>query len=411
MRGIPGRWRCQTGLIRWPLSRYVGAVAVLTVCLAGSGIAAQPVVNSEGPAESDWELSDEPLVRIGLSDGPPEYLFGNVTGAIRLADGSIIVADEQSHSLRKFAPNGDHLWTSGQYGKAPGEYQGLRLIRGCLDSELTVYDWDLDRITDLDAEGHVSDTRNLASFNVNPYGNPGCAPDGGLVFTPWPDFRSRIEQLNLSPGDSYRWSVSLNWQNQDLVTVLRSEIPGAERTVLDGGSRPKLWGRQLVFAAAPTGVWLGTADDYELEYIDYAGRFVHRARWNGPDLSVTRAQRQRYRESRLARYNTPEDRQRFEHRIWPDILKNLPARFPAYNAILPLPDGSIWVATHIWLAPRREVHLLSAKGAWLRRLYIPSDAQLLDAGRDWVLLLEHGDFGEPLVAAYELIKDSADAQF
>ena len=411
MRVFLDRWRHRLGLIRRHFLRRVGVVPALAVCLAagGAGTAAQSVVNSKDPAESDWKPNDQPLVRIGLSDGPPEYLFGDVTGAIRLKDGSIVVADEQSYSLRKFTPNGDLAWTSGQKGKAPGEYEGLRLVRGCPDSELTVYDWVLDRITDLDAEGRVSDTQALASLDVNPYEDPACVPEGGLVFTPWPDYQSQREQLNITPGESYRWNVSLNWQNRDRVTTLRSEIPGAERTVLEGGSRPKIWGRKLVFAVTPTGVWLGTADDYELEHIDYAGRPVRRARWNGPDLSVTRAHRQRYRESRLARYDTPEDRRRFERRIWPDILKNLPARFPAYDTILPLPDGSLWIAVHRWLAPQREVHLLSANGTWLRRLYIPAGAQLLDAGRDWVLLQERGDLGEPIVAVYELTRSTADS--
>ena len=392
--------------------RHVGTCATILLLLAvGFGAnqmaaKAQPVVESEEPAEGDWKLNDAPRVRIGLLEGAPEYLFGNVTGAVRLADGSIVVADEQSHSLRKFTPDGRHLWSSGHEGKAPGEYEGLRLLRGCPDAELTVFDWNLDRITRIDADGRVSDTHALRSSGIHPY-RLACTADGGLVVTPWPDYIAQRDLLNISAGDSYRWTVSLDRLKDGSVVNLRSDIPGAERTVFMHGSRPRVWGRNLVFATTAAGVWLGSANDYELEHIDFAGRLIRRVRWHGPDLTVTRAHIQRYRQSRLDRYTSPVERRRFEERIWPDILKHLPAQFPAYDAILPLEDGRLWITTHSWRAPQREVHLLDANGAWLRRLLIPADARLYDAGPDWVLVHERGELGEPTIALYDLTRSAS----
>ncbi len=39
------------------------------------------------------------------------------------------------------------------------EYKGLWLLRGCLGATITAYDWQLDRITELDLDGGVADTR------------------------------------------------------------------------------------------------------------------------------------------------------------------------------------------------------------------------------------------------------------
>ena len=86
----------------------------------------------------------------------------------------------------------------------------------------------------------------------------------------------------------------------------------------------------------------------------------------------------------------------------------MPERFPAYESdgLLALPDGGVWVTTHRWRAPRKELHLLDPDGTWVRRLTIPARSNLLDAGPDWVLLLERGEFDEQSVAVYELVEGS-----
>ncbi len=387
--------------------RSAQAVLVLAALLAmpATAFAVQIVVESEVPRDPDLVLADEPLVRIGMLDGPPEYLFGNVTGAIRLEDGSVVVADEQSYEVRMYDASGKHVWTSGQLGEGPGEYRGLRLLRGCPGAAITVYDWYLDRITELDPGGKVADTRSLGMIGVSPYGSPACTAEGGLVFAPWPDYESAWEGLNVTEGESYRWRMSLNWLRKDSAVTLRSGIPGTDRTFYGrGGDGPRTWGRDMVFAVAPAGVWYGSADDYELELIDWTGRVARMVRWSGPDLRVTREHVGKYRDARLARYNTSEERRHFERERWPDIRDRLPERFPAYAALLPLLDGSVWITTYGWQALQRALHLLDADGVWSRRLVIPAGSSLLDAGLDWVLLLQHDELGVPTVAVYRLIK-------
>ena len=338
-----------------------GAVLLLTVSIliAPQALAGQEVVESAAPRDPDLRLADEPLLRVGIVDGPLEYIFGNVMGAVRLEDGGIVVADEQSGNIRRFDSNGRHLWTSGRSGEGPGEYKGLRLLRNCPGAPLTVFDWSLDRITELDLDGHVLATRSLLAAGVRPYNDPLCAPDGRLVYTPWPD------DMGESCG-------------------------------------PRWWGRDMVFAAAGAGVWYGTADDYELEQLNWTGRVVRVARWAGPDLTVTDERVDSYRESWLARYDDAEARRNFEREVWPDIREQLPERFPAYEALIALPDGAFWVKAHAWRAPGEELHLLDANGVWLRRLMIPGGV-VLDAGRDWVLLSQRDQLGVPTVALYGLV--------
>ena len=238
------------------------------------------------------------LLAIPTSSSPPspssgsacsmaqmEYIFGNITGAIRLEDGSVVVADESIFEVRMYDADGRHVWTRGRKGEGPGEYKGLRLLRGCPGAAITVFDWYLDRITELGLDGSVADTRTLAAAGVNPYQDLACSPGGDLVFQPWPKV---ILDRTVAAGEHYRWEMVLNRVGDEGVVTLRSGIPGAERTNLSAGSRPRMWGRKMVFAVAPTGVWFGSGDDYELEHVDWLGKVTRVTRWAGPDLEVTR---------------------------------------------------------------------------------------------------------------------------
>ena len=379
-------------------------VMAIVCALPASVTARQDVVESAVPQHSDLVLADEPLVQIGMMDGPPEYLFGNITGAIRLPDGRIVVADEQSYEIRMYDAAGAHVWTSGQEGEGPGEYGGVRLVRGCPGAAITVYDWHLDRITELDPDGLVVDTRLIGQTGGMPYGDPACAIDGSLVYTPWPDNR---QTLDFDPGDNFRWTMSLQKVQGDSSIVLRSDIPGTERTRYGGGSGPRTWGRDLVHAVTPRGAWYGSGDDFELSHVDWSGSVSRIARWGGADLTVTRDHLDRYRDARVGRYSQPEEQRRFLRERWPEIRDQLPKRFPAYTDLLPLADGSVWVSTHGWQSPMRELHLLDATGAWAYRLAIPAASALLDAGQDWVLLRQQGDHGAPVVALYLLVNSTA----
>ena len=126
-------------------------VAFVAIACDITAVTAQTIVESDSPRAADLVLADEPLVRVGLLDGPDEFLFGNITGAVRLENGSVVVADESNYEIRMFDAQGRHVWTSGRYGEGPGEYEGIRLMRGCPGATVTVFDWSQDRITSRDS--------------------------------------------------------------------------------------------------------------------------------------------------------------------------------------------------------------------------------------------------------------------
>ena len=71
---------------------------------------------SEGDA---WRFTK--VLRIGVADGDPAYMFGSLTGLVILSDGRIVTGDAMNHIVRFFSPEGVFLSTLGQEGAGPGE--------------------------------------------------------------------------------------------------------------------------------------------------------------------------------------------------------------------------------------------------------------------------------------------------
>ena len=93
-----------------------------------------------GGAPPGWRLSDEPIVVIGGADEREGYLLHWVTGATRLSDGRIVVANESTSELKYYDPEGTHLFDVGGEGGGPGEFAGslARLTRTRGDSVLVL---------------------------------------------------------------------------------------------------------------------------------------------------------------------------------------------------------------------------------------------------------------------------------
>src|SRR5688572_24766433 len=102
-----------------------------------------PIVSNERPqwtGSQQWRVADRPTVDIGKAEGAPEYELSTIRGVLRLKDGTIVVANQQSE-LRYYDRNGKYIRTAGRKGEGPGEFfqiQGLTQLR---DGNLGVDDF------------------------------------------------------------------------------------------------------------------------------------------------------------------------------------------------------------------------------------------------------------------------------
>ena len=120
---------------------------------------------ADSPATAMWSLASAPTVEIGTDEQPGRELF-RVTGAMRAADGSLIVASAGTSDIRVFARDGSWLRKIGRAGDGPGDFKSPIGVLACGGDSIAVLQ--RGRITLLTASG------NFARVITLPLGRDGA---------------------------------------------------------------------------------------------------------------------------------------------------------------------------------------------------------------------------------------------
>lgn len=142
--------------MRGPRARPVPAVALMEVLLLAwvvPPVSPGPVA-AQGSPET-WELSEEPILEAGGSGAPAEQLFTSIAGAVRLADGHYVVADDGELRLSVYRADGEFVRTIGSEGEGPGEFRYIGGLWRAGGDTVGVWDSRLRRITWLRSSGDV----------------------------------------------------------------------------------------------------------------------------------------------------------------------------------------------------------------------------------------------------------------
>lgn len=394
-----GRGRGSSELGRWGIALLAGLV------ISGN----MPVHNAggqEGPG-GVLQPATEPLLSIGVLEGDPLHELFNVRGAIRLEDGSVVAMVQGHYEIRRYGPDGRHLWSVGRAGEGPLEFQLPSLLPSCsADDRIVVYDNLHYRVSIIDNDGDLVDDYRLEFGEHPPYGDITCSSSGRLAFTRYADRSQRP-----SVEGPYRWVVDMAYSDGegDVPQVFRSGIPGADRYLyfqngVPATEGPQRWGRELSMAAVEEGVWMGTADGYEIELVGWTGETIDRIRWTGPELGVTEGHIETYREILFRSYERRgrEDwRQRFND-VWGRRLPTLPPRFPSYTDILVSGD-LVWVR-HFRPPGQDEQHWVgfNRDGSRAVSLFLPSRFIVQQIGPDWVLAVITDELDVERIVVHEL---------
>jgi len=350
-----------------------------------------------------------PLLSIGGARADSLHSsFHAVKGAIRLTDGSIVVMAGGYHEARRFGPDGAHLWSSGRRGEGPAEFELPELLPSCSgDNRIVIHDRRHGRITILNNAGELMEDHRLRLGNRRPYSAIECSPSGRMAFTLYaPD-----DDMPSSPGP-HRWSMDMAYaEGEGRATVFRSGVPGTDRHLYfrDGypvSELPLTWGRDVALAATDDGVWVGTGDSHDIEFVDWAGTTTRRISWTGPALGVTQEDIGLERDRLFKLYEewgVADWRQRFED-MWAQDEPALPARFPSHNTITVAADGHIWVK-HFRPPSNPEHHWIAfdSTGTHVADMFLPGPFVVQQIGPDWVLVVVADDLGVQSVAVYEMV--------
>jgi hypothetical protein len=220
--------------------------------------------------------------------------FFQVTGAVVHDDGTIVVADGGSRTLRRFGPEGEPMATVGGPGEGPGEFQGISLVAPYPGDSLLVFDLNLRRVSIFGPDGSFGRSFQLQASDEAPFGNVrGVHRDGSLLATGF----SQTPQGG--PEDGRHWysaPIFVYGPDGAYRSTLSAQAGGEsyfER--FNGGGFTvfmPLFGRSTFVVAGPEILVVASNDRWDLRFFTPEGALTHRVRLgDGPPPPVTDALR------------------------------------------------------------------------------------------------------------------------
>jgi len=370
------------------------------------------VVSSERPAWAEgeqWRLTPEPTLVIGENTDDPRYLFGalyegrflgvgNGLGPFRLPDGGIVAGDALTVELRFFDSGGELLRTTIGPGEGPQELTRLNQLHHCIPGTLFAIDGGLDLLAVIDDKGEFRDRYFFEdNAGTSMYTPLACNRSGQLLGMDW---GRELSDPTTRAFGSYRSRAHI-WLLDQEGFVIRDlgEFPGVDRIGTEGGSGPHPFGKTTQRALAEDRVFIGTADEFEVQVWSFDAVLLERWRRPTGDRTVRQGDLDAYveedPESELA------EEIRYYERTMPELP--LPENYPAYSRFLIGARGSLWVENyrpfdrgdHLW-------SVFAPDGVWLGEVEVPATFQITDIGEDYVLGVFLDELDEQSIRMYGL---------
>jgi hypothetical protein len=361
------------------------------------------------PGEGVWAVDSEPLVSIGTFQGDTLYQLYEVSGAARLSDGRIGLANRGTGEIRVYDPQGRFLTSHGRKGEGPGEFQSPALAGVLGEDTLVVVDYQLRRISLLDAgEGfleaaRIEDGVGGVLFPSGIFADRAVLVGGGFSWSS--DSGDELTDGYTRPPTSYQ-SVRLDGTlAQDF-----GEFPGSEffmqvQRSAGGGiamsARLIPFGRHAMEAVTPTGLYFGSGNSWEVEVHDPEGQLVRLIRWDRPSIPVTDALLDSYiqeQEAEAEGNEAREIRQQLSEMPVPETM-------PAFGGLHADDLGFLWVErTRI---PGDDVpvfDIFGPDGALTAQGTLPEDSQILQIREEEILVLFRDELGVEYLRVYSLTR-------
>ncbi len=396
----------------------IGLLPALAACGADARAAGPVVRDSAGvrivensaPAweeGQEWRLAAEPALDIGMLDGPPQYQFGRVTGAVRLSDGTVVVGDDQAKDLRFFDRTGRHVRTVGREGGGPGEFKAVGSL-GVLGDSLVVGDYNNRRVSVFAPDGKLVRAVPLDAGGSEDFTFPvGYLGDGSVLLSSGGTFdrgsrsgvsRDSVRYLRLAPSGGAPREVG---------RFVGSEmfVQSADGAIMAG---PRAFGRSAEIAVVPDGFFYGSSDTYQVGRYDASGTLLRLVRRPQATRAVTPADIERYREARLKQAAEVRGGRFREMQEKSLAAMSYPETMPAYGRIQADRAGNLWVS-EFQVTPEDpgKWTVFDPEGRMLGTVSTPARFRVLDIGEDYVLGVWKDDLDVDHVRMFALEKPGA----
>lgn len=399
---------------RWHGIPFLLSLAVVTACSnAGrnegavantrdsAGIAIVENQRSAWSRERAWRLSAEPVLSIGMREGPEEYQLFRVYGSVRLSDGRIVVANAGTGQLRFFDSDGRYLRSAGQQGSGPGEFRALRYVFRIAGDSLLAWDSGSRRASIFDAQGVFRRSYSPAPFADSPFFVSIVAPltDGTMIAGAF-RFRSAQDAVELGLSRDTLVLVHLDAGGELIATA--GQYPGTEWYTT--GEYPRVdvpFARGTFVEASGTGFYLGDDATYQISYHRPDGSVERIIRKAHDLIDVTPEAVQEQKRQWIE--GIPLDRRQGVAQMFEDVEG--PPTMPAFSEIKVDADGNLWVRDYQLpgdVPPDWTV--FRADGSMLGTVAMPDRLVVHQIGSDYVLGRWRDEEDVEYVRLYQLHK-------
>lgn len=359
-----------------------------------------------------WRLSAEPSLTIGVDEGPEEYSLFQVTAALRLPNGNIVIANSGTDELRYYDSSGSYLYSAGQDGYGPGEFKDMSGMWLVLDT-LVIGDPGQDRVSVFSATGEYVRTLMLDR-------EPGSlTPDGAGVFADasilgreltfdrqaasqsGPHFlRFNSIYRRYSPDGAVLDSLGVFLLDEHVLeTVKRSTDPatGAGYASIVGSGAP--FGRSASVIAHGNHVYYGSSNSYEIQVFTKEGKLERLIRRPIPNPPVTQQDRERFRDDWLEG-GSDWERRRVNDLEFPDTK-------PAYGRVKVDALGNVWMEEYTWPHEDKpeDWTVFDADGRMLGIVEVPRNGSIFEIGEDYLLGAWRTELDVEQVRMYRLFRN------
>ncbi len=329
-----------------------------------------------------------------LGSGADGASFIEPTGAIRLSDGTFVVADHRAGMLHYLTRDGHALRVVGGSGSGPGEFRSLEGIGIAGRDTVWTYDHALRRLTMFGKSGDV-----LVTHILRMTGRPSWPSVIGVV----PGGRVIVLERNLPlpigqpAGAVWRDSSRLLWYSLPLQSSSVShEVPLFDTYIDAAGPRAGIafipFGPRFAVVASPSDnqVYFGFSESFRISRISATGGlkdFVERA-FVGRAVTDEDLRRREARATRSPRTPIPKSA--------------IPKRIPAFGRLLADWAGGLWVQEYEEDGQGLRWVSFDARGALRSIVILPRGFTLLLVDGNAFLGVQEDEDGVPKVALLRL---------
>lgn len=388
-------------------------------CGSAEGKSAEAVRDSAGvrivegaapafDAAPAWRVDQEPALQVGIAEGAAEYQLAGVRGALRLADGGVVIANSHSSELRFYDPRGRFVRAVGKEGGGPGEFTSLDGLVAYRGDSIAVWDAAAWRLSVFGPDGGFGRTATVSGLNSIVARIKGAFPDGSFLLA--------------AAGSAQGFLNAGQGERRDSVSYLRFAADGAfadslarhaaqEYVTLRSSDqilvRPVLLGRDSYVAAGGGRVFAGQSDAFRIDGLDPRGTPVMSIRRPGELRTPSRDELSR---TRAAAEQAGQNQARSAGLAAIPRTEPLPARptVPAFDRMVVDQQGNLWVrefVLHLGDAPRWSV--FDPQGRLVSTAQTPAGVEVYQIGPDWILGRGLDDLDVESVRVYRLRREAA----